>query len=90
MPHPLLCLQVSTIDEKLLELRNLEELSLSANYLSTINSEFLPPKLKVLELNANSIADIESLIKNPPPLQHLGLAKNLLENLSNHISITYW
>ncbi|XP_075254027.1 leucine-rich repeat-containing protein 43-like isoform X2 [Convolutriloba macropyga] len=81
---------VSTIDEKLLELRNLEELSLSANYLSTINSEFLPPKLKVLELNANSIADIESLIKNPPPLQHLGLAKNLLENLSNHISITYW
>ncbi|XP_063712618.1 leucine-rich repeat-containing protein 43-like isoform X7 [Symsagittifera roscoffensis] len=81
---------VTNIDEKLLDLKNLEELSLSANYISIIKSEFLPPKLKVLELNANLISDIESLIKNPPPLQHLGLAKNSLENLSSHISITYW
>uniref|UniRef100_A0A8C3J3C6 Leucine rich repeat containing 43 n=1 Tax=Calidris pygmaea TaxID=425635 RepID=A0A8C3J3C6_9CHAR len=70
---------VSAVDEGLLQLHQLEELILSTNKISGINSANLPRTLKVLELCCNAVADLQDLCAHPPPeLQHLGLGYNRL------------
>uniref|UniRef100_A0A8C3J3N5 Leucine rich repeat containing 43 n=1 Tax=Calidris pygmaea TaxID=425635 RepID=A0A8C3J3N5_9CHAR len=70
---------VSEVDEGLLQLHQLEELILSTNKISGINSANLPRTLKVLELCCNAVADLQDLCAHPPPeLQHLGLGYNRL------------
>ncbi|CAL1534683.1 unnamed protein product [Lymnaea stagnalis] len=81
---------VTIVDKKILELKNLEELTLSANYITSINSLNIPKKLKILELCANQISDVSSLCLRPPPLQHLGLSKNLISFLGDCFSGPYW
>ncbi|MBN3316663.1 LRC43 protein, partial [Atractosteus spatula] len=84
---------VSIVDEWLLRFINLEELVLSANHISEINSDHLPRTLKVLELCANEISDMKGLCKNPPPgLQHLGLGYNRLSSVTNYkyLMAAFW
>ncbi|XP_069038265.1 leucine-rich repeat-containing protein 43 isoform X4 [Lepisosteus oculatus] len=84
---------VSVVDERLLRFINLEELVLSGNHISEINSDHLPRALKVLELCANEISDMKGLCKNPPPgLQHLGLGYNRLSSVTNYkyLMAAFW
>ncbi|BFZ18537.1 hypothetical protein BsWGS_21575 [Bradybaena similaris] len=81
---------VMEIDEGLLRFKNLEELTLSANYITAVNSSYLPASLKVLELCANDIDDITDLCKRPPALLHLGLGRNRISHLGSCISGTFW
>ncbi|XP_013068196.2 leucine-rich repeat-containing protein 43-like isoform X1 [Biomphalaria glabrata] len=81
---------VVTVDKKLLKLKNLEELILSANSISSISSENLPKSLKKLELHANQISDISGLCISPPPLEHLGLGRNILTSIDEHITGACW
>nr|XP_033811891.1 leucine-rich repeat-containing protein 43 [Geotrypetes seraphini] len=70
---------VVEIDGNLLWFKNLEELVLSTNKISRVNSVNLPWTLKVLELCGNEITTLEELCVDPlPNLQHLGLAYNRL------------
>lgn len=70
---------VEEVDEGLLQLQRLEELTLCANQISRITSANLPRTLKVLELCCNAVADLKGLCAQPPPeLQHLGLGYNRL------------
>ncbi|POI26810.1 hypothetical protein CIB84_009440, partial [Bambusicola thoracicus] len=70
---------VDEVDEGLLQLQHLEELTLCANQISRITSANLPRTLKVLELCCNAVADLQGLCAQPPPeLQHLGLGYNRL------------
>ncbi len=82
--------QVQEIDEHVLKFRHLEELSLSANKLHSINSRNLPRSLKVLEVCANEITSLEDLCAQPPPLLHLGVGYNRLTTVSSHITGHYW
>ncbi|ESP04133.1 hypothetical protein LOTGIDRAFT_237548 [Lottia gigantea] len=82
---------VTEVDDLLLELRNLENLTLSANLITSINSRNLPVSLKVLELCANEIRDLSSLcIKPPPNLSHLGLGFNRVSYIGDYITGDYW
>ncbi|KAH9502447.1 Leucine-rich repeat-containing protein 43 [Bulinus truncatus] len=81
---------VTSIDKHLLKLTNLEELSLSANYISSVSSANLPRILKRLELHANKITDVSELCVNPPPLEHLGLGRNFLTWVDKHITGSNW
>ncbi|XP_062814759.1 leucine-rich repeat-containing protein 43 isoform X2 [Anolis carolinensis] len=68
---------VTEIDAGLLKFPNLEELILSANQISRIDSTNLPPTLKVLELCGNKVDSLKDLCAHAPPsLQHLGLGYN--------------
>ncbi|XP_053328550.1 leucine-rich repeat-containing protein 43 [Spea bombifrons] len=81
--------QVSEVDEHLLRFHNLEELVLSANKITTIQSSNLPRTLKVLELCSNQISSLKDLSRNPPAtLQHLGLAYNRIKLSSENIYLT--
>ncbi|XP_042297814.1 LOW QUALITY PROTEIN: leucine-rich repeat-containing protein 43 [Sceloporus undulatus] len=69
--------KVTEIDAGLLKFPNLEELVLSTNEISKINSANLPRTLKVLELCGNKMSSLKDLcINSPPGLQHLGLGHN--------------
>ncbi|XP_066466093.1 leucine-rich repeat-containing protein 43 [Tiliqua scincoides] len=84
---------VNEIDADLLKFPNLEELILSANHISKINSTNLPPTLKVLELCGNEIDSLDDLCTLPPPeLQHLGLGHNsqLGSSEENYLTDTFW
>lgn len=81
---------VTEIDENLLKFSNLEELTLTANLLSQVNSKNLPRTLKVLELCANQISDLFSLCMKPPKLQHLGLGYNHLTYIDEYLTGDYW
>ncbi|XP_069789355.1 leucine-rich repeat-containing protein 43-like isoform X2 [Narcine bancroftii] len=71
--------QVCEVDKDLLKFQNLEELILSVNRITTLESANLPRKLKVLELCTNEISSLKDLSHSPPPgLQHLGLSHNKL------------
>ncbi|XP_051888472.1 leucine-rich repeat-containing protein 43-like [Pristis pectinata] len=71
--------QITEVDKDLLKFQNLEELTLSANGITTLNSANLPRKLKILELCTNEISSLKDLSQSPPPgLQHLGLSYNKL------------
>ncbi|CAO2629608.1 Leucine-rich repeat-containing protein 43 [Lemmus lemmus] len=70
---------VSLVDKDLLKFLKLEELILSANKIEEIDTNNLPPTLKVLELYGNLITSMECLCSPAPPnLQHLGLGHNKL------------
>ncbi|XP_061458526.1 leucine-rich repeat-containing protein 43 isoform X2 [Rhineura floridana] len=84
---------VTEIDADLLKFPNLEELILSANHISKINSINLPPTLKVLELCGNEVDGLKDLCAPPPPeLQHLGLGHNCQLGSSEELYLTgtYW
>ncbi|XP_048677659.1 leucine-rich repeat-containing protein 43 isoform X2 [Caretta caretta] len=84
---------VNEVDENLLKFHNLEELILSANQISKINSANLPRTLKVLELCGNEIVGLQSLCSLPPPeLQHLGLGYNRLLGSSEdkYLTAEFW
>ncbi|KAK3787039.1 hypothetical protein RRG08_037317 [Elysia crispata] len=81
---------VTSVDKKLLRLNNLEELTLSANFITKVNSKNLPTSLKVLELCANSISDISSLCLRPPLLHHLGLGRNCISFIGDYLTGDYW
>ncbi|XP_042661611.1 leucine-rich repeat-containing protein 43 [Tyto alba] len=85
--------RVEEVDEGLLQLRQLEELILSANQISRITSANLPRALKVLELCCNAVADLQDLCAQPPPeLQHLGLGYNRLCGplQDKHLTADFW
>ncbi|NXC42400.1 LRC43 protein, partial [Penelope pileata] len=84
---------VEEVDEYLLQLQHLEELTLCANRISRITSANLPQPLKVLELCCNAVADLQGLCAQPPPeLQHLGLGYNRLRGPSQdkHLTADFW
>uniref|UniRef100_A0A8C3IQM3 Leucine rich repeat containing 43 n=1 Tax=Chrysemys picta bellii TaxID=8478 RepID=A0A8C3IQM3_CHRPI len=84
---------VNEVDENLLKFQNLEELLLSANQISKINSAHLPRTLKVLELCGNEIVGLQDLCSHPPPeLQHLGLGYNRLLGSSEdkYLTAEFW
>ncbi|GFS01382.1 leucine-rich repeat-containing protein 43 [Elysia marginata] len=81
---------VTKVDKKLLRLKNLEEITLSANLITNVNSKNLPASLKVLELCANSISDVSSLCVRPPLLHHLGLGRNCVSFIGDYITGDYW
>ncbi|XP_075754766.1 leucine-rich repeat-containing protein 43 isoform X1 [Pelodiscus sinensis] len=84
---------VNEVDEHLLKFHNLEELVLSANQISKINSAHLPRTLKVLELCGNEIVGLQDLCSHPPPkLQHLGLGYNRLLGSSEdkYLTADFW
>ncbi|KAK6190964.1 hypothetical protein SNE40_002720 [Patella caerulea] len=83
--------QVTELDENLLEFNNLEDLTLSANFIKTVNSRNLPPSIQILELCANQIQDLSSLcIKPPPCLNHLGLGYNKISYIGDYITGDNW
>ncbi|XP_059844191.1 leucine-rich repeat-containing protein 43-like [Hypanus sabinus] len=85
--------QITEVDKDLLKFQNLEELTLSANRISTLNSANLPRKLKILELCTNEISSLNDLVVSPPPgLQHLGLSYNKLSLDSEYkfLSGEFW
>ncbi|NXP15889.1 LRC43 protein, partial [Thinocorus orbignyianus] len=86
--------EVEEVDKGLLQLHQLEELILSTNQISRINSANLPRTLKqVLELCCNAVDDLQDLCTSPPPeLQHLGLGYNRLCSPSQHKYLTaaFW
>ncbi|XP_077164585.1 leucine-rich repeat-containing protein 43 isoform X2 [Paroedura picta] len=85
--------QVNEIDANLLKFPNLEELVLSANHISRINSAHLPPTLKVLELCGNEVDSLKDLCAPPPPeLQHLGLGHNcrLGSSQEDYLTDAFW
>ncbi|XP_077995705.1 leucine-rich repeat-containing protein 43-like isoform X2 [Glandiceps talaboti] len=82
--------KVSKVDPALLKFKNLQELTLSCNFLESVESQNLPPRLEVLELCANQISDLTSLCDQPPPLLHLGLGLNRLSTIEDFITDAYW
>ncbi|XP_072044181.1 leucine-rich repeat-containing protein 43-like isoform X2 [Amphiura filiformis] len=82
---------VHHLDTGLLKLPYLEELTVTANHLTTVHSQNIPKTVKVLELVANKIDDLEQLCEDPPPeLQHLGLGLNNISALHDYITGAYW
>ncbi|XP_071790710.1 leucine-rich repeat-containing protein 43-like [Asterias amurensis] len=82
---------VHRVDDGLLKFRNLEELTLSVNKLRAVDTRNIPSTLKVLELVANQISDLEPLCNKPPPtLSHLGLGLNKISALHDYMTGTYW
>ncbi|KAK7475045.1 hypothetical protein BaRGS_00033726 [Batillaria attramentaria] len=81
---------VTDVDKGLLKLQNLSELTLTANFIHTVNSKHLPQSLQVLELCANEISDISPLCIRPPFLLHLGLGYNRICFIDDYITGDYW
>ncbi|KAM7391958.1 hypothetical protein PAMP_022604 [Pampus punctatissimus] len=78
---------VSVIDDGLLKFSKLEELVLSANKISKVPAENLPSNLKILELRANLLVELNCLTKcSSPRLLFLGLGSN---NLGSHEDVTH-
>ncbi|PFX28507.1 Leucine-rich repeat-containing protein 43 [Stylophora pistillata] len=82
--------KVTDIDDGLLQLKNLKQLTLSANLIRNIDSKRLPKGLEELELAANQISDINPLCVCPPPLIHLGLSYNLISSITGHMKANSW
>ena len=80
---------ITTVDDYISKFENLEELILSANKITKLNTKILPQSLRILELCGNKIGDhIDSLCISPPPLQHIGLSHNSINTISNFIKPT--
>lgn len=82
--------KVTEIDDGLLQLKNLKELTLSANLIKHVDSKRLPKGLEELELAANQISDISSLCVCPPPLIHLGLSYNQISSIAGQMKGSSW
>ncbi|XP_063529827.1 uncharacterized protein LOC134741029 [Cydia strobilella] len=75
--------KITELDSGLSEFTKLVTLNLCGNYIGDIDPAFLPPGLKLLELQANRISSTETFAEHlPPTLLYLGLARNLLTNES--------
>ncbi|KAJ8043957.1 Leucine-rich repeat-containing protein 43 [Holothuria leucospilota] len=81
---------VNGVDNAMLQFPSLKELTLSANLLTTLDSKNLPRSLKVLELVANQISDLEPLCNQPPKLHHLGLSHNRISAVHDYITGEHW
>ncbi|XP_042193582.1 leucine-rich repeat-containing protein 43 isoform X2 [Callorhinchus milii] len=84
---------VGEVDKQMMNFRKLQELNLSVNNITTVNSAHLPKTLKVLELCVNEISSLKELCSSPlPDLQHLGLAYNKLarSSLSEYLTAAFW
>ncbi|CAD5113865.1 DgyrCDS3029 [Dimorphilus gyrociliatus] len=81
---------IREIDAKMLLLTNLEQLTLTANHIQSIESHHLPKKLQVLELYANEISSLADLCSKPPPLLHLGLGRNIINTTDDYITGGFW
>ncbi|KAL8575236.1 hypothetical protein ACOMHN_042357 [Nucella lapillus] len=75
---------------KIVDKGNLTELTLTANFIHSVNSKHLPSSLQVLELCANEISDISALCVRPPLLLHLGLGYNSISFIDDYITGDYW
>ncbi|GCC24018.1 hypothetical protein chiPu_0002417 [Chiloscyllium punctatum] len=85
--------QICEVDKQMLKFQNLEELILSVNKITLLNSANLPRKLKILELCSNEISSLQQLSSSPPPmLQYLGLSYNKLSlpSDSRYLSSMFW
>ncbi|KAJ9589045.1 hypothetical protein L9F63_017659, partial [Diploptera punctata] len=75
---------VTNLDSGVKKLKQLEMLSLPANWISDLKGSLLPRNLKFLELFCNLINDFTNLCRGfPSTLCHLGLARNKLTDGSN-------
>ncbi|XP_036382154.1 leucine-rich repeat-containing protein 43-like [Megalops cyprinoides] len=84
---------VSVIDDGLLRFTKLEELVLTANYISDLPSVHFPKSLRVLELYGNQVSSLNSLCRHSPPrLQHLGLGCNKLGSSADtkFLTASFW
>eukprot|EP00128_Syssomonas_multiformis_P000458 Colp12_sorted_trinity150504_noHs@36102 len=82
--------KISILDQRMKEFNELEELSLTGNFLNTIDPNFLPGKLQVLMLCANELADISGLASGHPCVVHLGLGFNKIERIVGCLPPTTW
>ncbi|XP_029915160.1 leucine-rich repeat-containing protein 43-like [Myripristis murdjan] len=85
--------RVSVIDKGLMKFSNLEELVLTANYISELPAGHLPCSLRILELRANRMRDLNGLNRHQlPGLLHLGLGSNDLGSQDDvcHLTGKYW
>lgn len=67
------------IDVGLKKFKYLVVLILTGNFLQKIPGELLPRNVQFLEVYANEISELKSLVINPPErLLHIGLGRNNL------------
>lgn len=67
------------LDDGLKKFKNLVVLILTGNFLQDLPGYLLPRKLKFLEVYANEIEDLATLVKKSPKcILHLGLGRNKL------------
>ncbi|XP_047042071.1 uncharacterized protein LOC124646078 isoform X2 [Helicoverpa zea] len=75
--------KMTELDEGLKKYKKLVSLSLCGNFISDINSDFIPPSVKTLELQANCLKDVSGFAETlPSELLYLGLARNFLTSSS--------
>ncbi|KAM3962734.1 uncharacterized protein ACR2FA_003115 [Aphomia sociella] len=73
--------QITNLDNGLLEFQKLVTLNLCGNFLDDLDSNCIPPGVKILELQANRIKNIESFSEYLPyNLSYLGLARNFIDD----------
>lgn len=81
------------LDNGIAKFPNLVSLNLCGNYIAALDINALPPDLRILELQANRISNLESFCNLPQYLLYLGLARNLLTNgniaQDRHITLTH-
>ncbi|XP_026324540.1 uncharacterized protein LOC113233601 [Hyposmocoma kahamanoa] len=74
--------KITHLDNSIAKFPFLVTLNLCGNYIDALDTFFLPRNLRILELQANRISNLESFYNLPENLLYLGLAKNLLANAS--------
>ncbi|XP_059059227.1 uncharacterized protein LOC131852575 isoform X2 [Achroia grisella] len=73
--------QITDLDNGLSDFKNLVTLNLCGNFLSNLDSSCIPRGVRILELQANCIRNIETFSEFLPfNLSYLGLARNLLDD----------
>ncbi|XP_060801362.1 uncharacterized protein LOC106142986 [Amyelois transitella] len=73
--------KMTELDGKLAKYENLMSLSLCGNFIGDIVAAYIPPSLKILELQANRIKSVESFAEHLPfDLLYMGLSRNLLND----------
>ncbi|XP_046961259.1 uncharacterized protein LOC124530931 [Vanessa cardui] len=73
--------EMTDFDESLTAFTKLSTLNLCANYITNVDTNFLPRGLRILELQNNRINNVETFVEHlPPSLLYLGLSRNILSN----------
>jgi Leucine-rich repeat (LRR) protein len=78
--------RIYRIDKEFIEFSNIEELSLSGNLLSKVESKNLPSSIRILHLNGNKINSFPNLA-NLVKLVHLGLSYNSIISIPTEVEI---
>ncbi|XP_047507392.1 uncharacterized protein LOC125051224 [Pieris napi] len=74
-------IEMTELDSDLTEYKNVVTLNLTCNYIDKIDPTVLPLGLKVFELQANRLSDVEHFAEYlPSEMLYLGLSRNLLNN----------